>query len=144
MSDLSFRVTFHGDDRTRYRDSTEHIRAGLETLACTFARCYSTGSVPAVRVEILPEAAPTATGPFSGGGADASSLPATDPAVSGSKFIGLTRDEANGFAWWNGMDRVQRLEVLRQANALDNSDRSIARSWELWKAKRISMEAKPS
>lgn len=49
-----------------------------------------------------------------------------------------TADEQMGMTWWNGMSHPERMEVLRQANALIGGA-SVAQAWRLWKANRISM-----
>lgn len=86
MNRFRFLVTFQGDERTHWRDGAAHIESGLQMMARTFAQSYSTGSIPFVTVELLPEAAvPAASGLLVGGGACAPASPATDPASSGQK-----------------------------------------------------------
>ena len=63
MNSLRFLVTFHSDERTVWRDGEEAIGIGLEVLAKTFVRSYSTGSIPAVTVELLPAQPPTVATP---------------------------------------------------------------------------------
>lgn len=49
-----------------------------------------------------------------------------------------TADEQMGMTWWNCMIHPDRMEVLRQANALIRGA-SVAQAWRLWKSNRISM-----
>ena len=55
MNSKQFLVTLTGDAATRWIDGDEKIGQGLEMLVKTFARSYTSGSVPAATVELLAE-----------------------------------------------------------------------------------------